>query len=76
MTIALTPGLAVIGLFVVGFSMGARKRCPAEQLERAGRVVLDHLDNYRSIHAACRAIGSKFRVGTESLHVWVSCVSG
>ncbi|SDD72113.1 hypothetical protein SAMN05444580_10660 [Rhodococcus tukisamuensis] len=45
------------------------KRYPAEWLERAVRMVLDHLDNYRSMHAVGGAIGSKLEVGTECLCV-------
>jgi hypothetical protein len=46
------------------------KRYPPEQRARAVKMVLDHLDEYRSVYAACQAIGPK--VG------WVSsrCVSG
>jgi hypothetical protein len=34
-------------------------------------MVLDHLDEYRSVYAACQAIGSKVGVGAESLRRWV-----
>jgi transposase len=43
------------------------KHCPVEQRERAVKMVLDHLDEYRSVYAACRAIGPKVGVGAESL---------
>jgi hypothetical protein len=33
------------------------------------KMVLDHLDEYRSVYAACQAIGPK--VGAESLRRWV-----
>ena len=35
------------------------KHYPVEQRERAVKMVLDHLDEYRSVYAACRAIGPK-----------------
>jgi transposase len=44
---------------------------PVEQRERAVKMVLDHLDEYRSVYAACRAIGPKVGVGAESLRRWV-----
>jgi transposase len=47
------------------------KHYPVEQRERAVRMVLDHLDEYRSVYAACRAIGPKVGVGAESLRRWV-----
>jgi transposase-like protein len=33
-------------------------------------MVLDHLDEYRSVYAACQAIGPKVGVGAESLRRW------
>ena len=47
------------------------KHYPVEQRERAVRMVLDHLDEYRSVYAACQAIGPKVGVGKESLRRWV-----
>ena len=47
------------------------KHYPVEQRERAVRMVLDHLDEYRSVYAACRVIGPKVGVGAESLRRWV-----
>jgi transposase len=44
---------------------------PVEQRERAVKMVLDHLDEYRSVYAACQAIGPKVGVGAESLRRWV-----
>ena len=35
------------------------KRYPPEQRARAVKMVLDHLDEYRSVYAACQAIGPK-----------------
>ena len=42
------------------------KRYPPEQRERAVKMVLDHLDVYRSLYAACQAIGPKLGIGPES----------
>jgi transposase len=36
---------------------------PVEQRERAVKMVLDHLDEYRSVYAACVAVGRKVGVG-------------
>jgi transposase len=44
---------------------------PVEQRERAVRMVLDHLSEYRLVYAACQAIGPKVGVGAESLRRWV-----
>jgi transposase-like protein len=33
-------------------------------------MVLDHLDEYPSPYAACKAIGPKLGIGVESLRVW------
>jgi transposase len=46
------------------------KHYPVEQRERAVKMVLDHLDEYRSVYAACKAIGPKVGVGVESLRRW------
>ena len=43
------------------------ERYPAEQRERAVKMVLDHLDEYSSPFAACKAIAPKLGVGVESL---------
>ena len=43
------------------------KHYPVEQRERAVKMVLDHLDEYRSVYAACQAIGPKVEVGAGSL---------
>ncbi len=50
------------------------KRYPPEQRERAVKMVLDHLDEYRSVHAACKAIGPKLGIGPESLRNWTKQV--
>lgn len=47
------------------------KNYPVEQRERAVKMALDHLDEYRSMYAACVAIGPKVGVGVESLRWWV-----
>ena len=47
------------------------KHYPVEQRERAVKMVLDHLDKYRSVYAACQAIGPKVGVGAESSRRWV-----
>ena len=47
------------------------KHYPVEQRERAVKMVLDHLGEYRSVYAACEAIGPKVGVGAESLRRWV-----
>jgi len=47
------------------------KHYPVEQRERAVKMVLDHLREYRSVSAACQSIGPKVGVGTESLRRWV-----
>ncbi|MFC7450657.1 transposase [Rhodococcus daqingensis] len=46
------------------------KRYPAEQRERSVKMVLDHIDEYTSVYAACQAIGPKLDVGIERLRVW------
>jgi len=46
------------------------KRYPPEQRARAVKMVLDHLDEYRSVYASCQAIGPKVGVGVESLRSW------
>ncbi|MFI8664366.1 hypothetical protein ACIGKR_30550 [Rhodococcus qingshengii] len=43
------------------------KRYPPEQRERAVRMVLDHLYEYRSVYSACQVIGTKLGIGAESL---------
>jgi transposase len=47
------------------------KHYPVEQRERAVKMVLDHLDEYGSVYAACQAIGPKVGIGAESLRRWV-----
>jgi transposase len=47
------------------------KHYPVEQRERAVKMVLEHLDEYRSVYAASQAIGPKVGVGSETLRKWV-----
>jgi len=47
------------------------KHYPVEQRERAVKMVLDHLDEYGSVYAACQVIGPKVGVGYEWLRRWV-----
>lgn len=51
--------------------MCGAKHYPVEQRERAVKMVLDHLGEYRSVYAACQVIGRKVKVGCESLRRWV-----
>ncbi|MDV8009376.1 IS3 family transposase [Rhodococcus sp. IEGM 1318] len=46
------------------------KRYPLEQRERAVKIVLDHLDEYRSVYSACQVMGPKLGIGAESLRNW------
>ena len=46
------------------------KRYPLEQREGAVRMVLGHLDEYRSVYSACQVIGPKLGIGAESLRNW------
>jgi transposase len=46
------------------------KHYPVEQRERAVKMVLDHLGEYRSVYAAAQAIGPKVGVGPETLRKW------
>ena len=47
------------------------KRIPEETKQRATRLVLDHLDEYPTLTAACQSIGDRLGVGKESLRRWV-----
>lgn len=45
---------------------------PSPELrERTTRMVLEHLGEYPSLWAACKAIGAKVGVATATLHNWV-----
>jgi transposase-like protein len=47
------------------------KRYPAEQRERAIRMALDRLGEYRSAWATAQALGPKLGVGAETLRKWI-----
>jgi len=47
------------------------KRYPSEQRERAVRMVMDRLEEYRSPWAAAQALGPKLGVGPETLRKWI-----
>lgn len=47
------------------------KKHPSEVRDRSVRMVLDRLDNYSSLSAACRDLAPKLNVGTERLRKWV-----
>ena len=46
-------------------------RYPPEQRERATRLALDRLGEYRSPYAAAQALGPKLGVGVETLRKWI-----
>lgn len=46
------------------------KQYPKEQRDRAVKMVVDRLDEYASLYAACNAIGPKVGIGSESLRRW------
>jgi transposase-like protein len=46
------------------------KQYPKEQKDRAIRMLLDRLDDYPSMYAACNAIGPKLGIGSETLRRW------
>jgi len=47
------------------------KRIPGETRERAVRLVLDHLDEYPTLTAACESVSGRLGFGAESLRRWV-----
>ena len=47
------------------------KRIPEETKQRAARLVLDHLDEYSTLTAACQSVGDRLGIGKESLRRWV-----
>jgi transposase-like protein len=47
------------------------KRYPSEQRERATRMAVDRLGEYRSAWAAAQALGPKLGVGAETLRKWI-----
>ena len=46
------------------------KQYPKDQKDRAVRMLLDRLDEYPSMYAACNAIGPKLGIGSETLRRW------
>ena len=47
------------------------KRNPEETKQRAVRLVLDHLDEYPNLTAACETVSARLGFGAESLRRWV-----
>lgn len=47
------------------------KRIPVETKQRAIRLVLDHLDEYPNLTAACESVAKRLGFGAESLRRWV-----
>ena len=47
------------------------KRIPEETKQRATRLVLDHLDEYPNLTAACETVSRRLGFGAESLRRWV-----
>jgi transposase-like protein len=47
------------------------KRIPEETKQRAVRPVLDHLDEYPNLTAACETVSKRLGFGAESLRRWV-----
>lgn len=47
------------------------KRIPEETKQRAVRLVLDHLDEYPNMTAACQTVAGRLGFGPESLRRWV-----
>ena len=46
------------------------KRIPEETKQRAIRLVLDHLDEYPNLTAACETVSARLGFGAESLRRW------
>ena len=47
------------------------KKHPPEVRDRSTRMVLDRLENYSSLSAACRDLAPKLNIGPETLRKWV-----
>ena len=47
------------------------KRIPEESKQRAIRLVLDHLDEFPNLTAACETVSARLGFGAESLRRWV-----
>ncbi len=51
--------------------MVMNRKFSREVRDRSVRLVLDHLQEYPALMAACAAVGGKVGVGKESLRRWV-----
>ena len=47
------------------------KKIPEETRQRATRLVLDHLEEYPNLTAACQSVAGRLGLGAESLRRWV-----
>lgn len=47
------------------------KKIPEETRQRAVRLVLDHLEEYPNLTAACQTVAARLGFGAESLRRWV-----
>jgi transposase len=47
------------------------KRYPVEQRERATRMALERLGEYKTPYACAQALGPKLGVGAETLRKWI-----
>lgn len=47
------------------------RRYPLEQRERAVRMALDRLDEYKTPYACAQALAPKLGVGAETLRKWI-----
>jgi transposase len=47
------------------------RKYPSEVHDRAVRMVLDRLDDYPSVWAACQVLAPKLDVGVETLRRWL-----
>jgi len=47
------------------------RRIPEETTQRAIRLVLEHLDEYPNLTAACETVSQRLGFGAESLRRWV-----
>lgn len=64
------------GLMPFPFEFGRKmlimpKRIPEETEQRAIRLVLDHLNEYANLTAACAVVSARLGFGAESLRRWV-----
>lgn len=47
------------------------KKIPEDTRQRAVRLVLDHLEEYPNLTAACQSVAGRLGLGAESLRRWV-----